>query len=130
MRLVLCYQEVFRFCKRHNLLIKLQPWLTFLWTTFSPCFILYRGKIIGTWWILRTTFFMYIETKIVRDVSFLFWLEMRWFVDLLYRYLMYVYFKIRFDLVNSLNKYLRLRIWEIHKKCIFMKKIVLYTNNV
>ena len=33
-----------RFCnflKRHNLLIKLQPWLTFLWTTFCPCFISY-----------------------------------------------------------------------------------------
>ena len=31
-----------RFCnflKRHNLLIKLQPWLTFLWTTFCPCFL-------------------------------------------------------------------------------------------
>ena len=30
-----------RFCdflKRHNLLVKLQPWLTFLWTTFCRCF--------------------------------------------------------------------------------------------
>ena len=32
MRPVLCY------LKRHNLLIKLQPWFTFLWTTFCPCF--------------------------------------------------------------------------------------------
>ena len=28
------------FLKRNNLLIKIQPWLTFLWTTFCPCFIL------------------------------------------------------------------------------------------
>jgi hypothetical protein len=31
-----------RFCDfllRHNLLIKLQPWLTFLWTTFCPFFL-------------------------------------------------------------------------------------------
>ena len=31
-----------RFCdffKRHNLLIKIQKWLTFLWTTFCPCLV-------------------------------------------------------------------------------------------
>ena len=37
-----------RFCdflKRHNLLIKLQPWLTFLWKTFYPC-LMYHSCIV------------------------------------------------------------------------------------
>ena len=34
MRQLLCYGEVARFKKCSNLLIKLQLWLTFLWTTF------------------------------------------------------------------------------------------------
>ena len=37
-----------RFCDlliRHNLLIKLQPWLTFLWTTFCPCLSIYLSII-------------------------------------------------------------------------------------
>ena len=33
-------EEICEFLKRHNLLIKLQPWVTFLWTTFCPCLLL------------------------------------------------------------------------------------------
>ena len=38
MKPLLCYREMF------NLLIKLQPWLTFLWTTFVLV------SMLGRWW--------------------------------------------------------------------------------
>ena len=32
-------ERFYDFLKLHNLLIKLQPWLMFLWTTFCPCLL-------------------------------------------------------------------------------------------
>ena len=40
------------FLLRHNLLIKLQPWLTFLWTTFCPCFNL-KPKYTLNWTVFE-----------------------------------------------------------------------------
>ena len=33
-RPLLCYGKVARFCKHSDLLIKLQPWIAFLWADF------------------------------------------------------------------------------------------------